>query len=128
MASAKAIERIDWIITLRRRPGVTSDGDRGAIADKTHRDRGAECGEADMYTAVHRCCPFHVRQPCAAALGVFVLTDQQCEDGGQQHEDHRLHEAHQQLHEVERIGSSQPRPGTSVAMRSSMFSPAKMLP
>ena len=42
-------------------------------------------------------------QPCAAAGPLLVvLTDQQREDGGQQHEDHRLDEPDQQLHEIER--------------------------
>src|SRR5580658_4303464 len=35
------------------------------------------------------------------AVALVVLADQQCEDGGQQHEYHRLHNAGQQLHEVE---------------------------
>ena len=33
---------------------------------------------------------------------LLVLADQQREDGGQQHEDHRLDQPHQQFHEVER--------------------------
>src|SRR5688572_27265099 len=39
-----------------------------------------------------------------AGPGLLVVADQEREDGGEQHEDQRLHQADQQLHEVKRDG------------------------
>src|SRR5262249_21933731 len=46
--------------------------------------------------------PYNAPVISVSFLRFFVLTNQEREHGREQHEDHRLHQTHQQLHEVAR--------------------------
>src|SRR5262249_21876512 len=114
MASAKAMDRIDWTRTGVAAPGLRPTAIAAPAPIKPTpiaapsaanptcklpamtyllRSLAALCGQripaADRSSSV-----------CARGSRPFMLTDQQSKHRAQQHEHQRLHQAHEQLHEI----------------------------
>src|SRR5688572_392482 len=115
MASAKAMARIDWTRIFVEAPGLRPTAVEAAMPINptliaAPSAANATCTLPVIWVVLSLCRVPQARIPTSIALlsvrgrmsGVLVLTNQEGEDGGQQHEDHRLHETDQQLHEVER--------------------------